>query len=309
MKITQLQLLKTLLNNGLNITKAAKQHFIVQSAVSRQLNLLEEELGMPLFERKGKRLISPTPLCLDIAKEADMMELALENIRAIADDYRDGRIGELRLATTHTQAKYFLPSIINEFREKYPKVKIQFLQGNPSQLVEMLHRRDADIAICTEELGRHTELVVHKCYDWNHVLVVPPEHPLATEKLDLTRIANYPLLTYVFGFTGRTKIHEAFNKLGLDPDISFAAMDSDVIKSYVRLGYGAGIIARMSYSEKLDNDLVLRDLSDFFPDSTTRAAYIKSKYMKDYLKDCIELMVNHGGKNRIQTKVSKKISP
>lgn len=297
MKITQLQLLKTLLHNGLNITEAAKQHYVVQSAVSRQLSLLEDELGMPLFERKGKRLISPTPLCLDIAKEVDDMELALENIRAVADDHRDGRMGDLRLATTHTQAKYFLPSIINEFRDKYPKVKIHFLQGNPSQLVEMLHRREADIAVCTEELGQHSDLIAQTCYDWNHALIVPSDHPLAKGKLSLKRIAEHPLLTYVFGFTGRTKIHETFDNLGLKTDVTFAATDTDVIKSYVRLGFGAGIIAKMAYSEKSDSDLVLRDLSGFFPYSTTRVAYIKSKYMKTYLQDCVELMVKHGKEN------------
>jgi len=294
MKLTQLQLLKTLLNNGLNITEAAKQHYVVQSAVSRQLSLLEDELGMPLFERKGKRLIAPTPLCVDIAKEVDTMEMALENIRAVSDDHRDGRIGDLRLATTHTQAKYFLPSVLNKFREKYPKVKIHFFQGNPEQLVKMLHQREADIAVCTEELGQHSDLIAQKCYDWNHALIVPKGHALATGEIDLERIAEHPLLTYVFGFTGRTKIHETFEKLGIKMNITFAATDTDVIKSYVRLGFGVGLIAKMAYSEKTDSDLVLRDLSHFFPKSTTRVAYVKNKYMKTYLKDCVELMVADG---------------
>lgn len=295
MKIAQLQLVKTLLNNGLNITEAAKQHYVVQSAVSRQLSLLEEELGMPLFERKGKRLVAPTQLCLDISREVDTMELALENIRAVADDHRDGRVGDLRLATTHTQAKYFLPRIINKFREKYPKVKIHFLQGNPSQLVDMLHNREADIAVCTEELEEHSDLIAHRCYDWNHVLVMPAGHSLEKGVLTLKRIAAYPLLTYTFGFTGRTKIQETFEEQGLHPDVSFAAMDSDVIKSYVRLGYGVGIIANMSYSEQTDKDLMMRDLSQLFPHSTARVAYVKRKYMKTYLKDCIELMIEEIG--------------
>ena len=159
MKITQLQLLKILLNNGLNISEAAKQTYVVQSAVSRQLSLLEDEIGMPLFIRRGKRLVEPTPVCIDICKEIDHLELAMDNIRAVADDHRDARIGELRLATTHMQAKYFLPEVLNAFREKYPKVKIHFLQGNPAQLVEMLHKREADIAVCTEELAEHSDLV------------------------------------------------------------------------------------------------------------------------------------------------------
>jgi len=281
----------------LNISEAAKQTFVVQSAVSRQLSLLEEELGLPLFVRKGKRLVAPTPLCLDIVKEVDNMEMALENIRAVADDHRDARIGELRLATTHTQAKYYLPVVINEFREKYPKVKIHFLQGNPAQLVDMLHKREADIAVCTEELSEHADLVTHKCYDWNHALTIPPDHPLAKGKLSLERIAEYPLLTYVFGFTGRTKIQDAFEALGINPDVTFAATDTDVIKSYVRLGFGAGIIAKMAFTDDSDDDLVLRDLSKFFPYSTTTAAYVKSKFLKDYLQDFVELLVKHGKKN------------
>jgi len=297
MKITQLQLLKILLNNGLNISEAAKQLFVVQSAVSRQLSLLEEELGMPLFVRKGKRLDAPTPLCLDIANEIDNMELALENIRAVADDHRDARVGELRLATTHTQAKYFLPSVINEFREKYPKVKIHFFQGNPAQLVDMLHKREADIAVCTEELQEHSDLITHSCYDWNHALIVPPEHPLAKGKLSLQRIAEYPLLTYVFGFTGRTKIQEAFEDLGLKTDITFAATDTDVIKSYVKLGFGAGIIAKMAFEDKSNDGLLLRDLSEFFPSSTTTAAYVKSKFLKSYLQEFIDILVKHGKLN------------
>lgn len=297
MKITQLQLLKILLNNGLNISEAAKQQFVVQSAVSRQLSLLEEELGMPLFVRKGKRLDTPTPLCLDIASEIDNMELALENIRAIADEHRDARVGELRLATTHTQAKYFLPNVINEFREKYPQVKIHFFQGNPAQLVKMLHKREADVAVCTEELKEHADLVTHKCYDWNHALTVPPEHPLAKGELSLERIAEFPLLTYVFGFTGRTKVQEAFEEKGLRTDITFAATDTDVIKSYVRLGFGAGIIAKMAFSGDTDDDLVLRDMGEFFPSSTTTAAYVKSKFMKSYLQDFIDILVKHGKQN------------
>lgn len=297
MKITQLQLLKILLNNGLNISEAAKQLFVVQSAVSRQLSLLEEELGMSLFVRKGKRLDAPTPLCLDIANEIDNVDLALENIRAVADEYRDARVGELRLATTHTQAKYFLPSVINEFREKYPKVKIHFFQGNPAQLVEMLHRREADIAVCTEELQDHADLITHHCYDWNHALIVPHDHPLAIGALSLSRIAKYPLLTYVFGFTGRTKIQEAFEAQELTTDVTFAATDTDVIKSYVKLGFGAGIIAKMAFEDSANDDLLLRDMGEFFPSSTTTAAYVKSKFLKSYLQEFIDILVKHGKQN------------
>ena len=169
MKLFQLQLLKTVINNGLNISRAADQHFVVQSAVSRQLSLLEEELGLPLFERKGKRLVKATALSEAIVKQVDTIDLAMDNIRAVADDFRDGRQGEIRIATTHMQAKYFLPPVLNAFRQRYPKVKVIFLQGNPGQLVRMLHDGEADIAVCTEELANDAALETHHCYDWNQL--------------------------------------------------------------------------------------------------------------------------------------------
>ena len=294
MKLFQLRLLKTLLNNGMNVSRAAEQHFIVQSAVSRQLALLEEELGMPLFERKGKRLVEPTPVCKMIAKELDHIEQSLGNIRALADDYRTQTRGELRVATTHTQARYFLPDVMLEFRQRYPDVAIHFLQGNPAELVRMLHEGKADIAVCTEELHEDPELESRKCYDWNHGVVIPAHHPLAEGNITLERLAAYPVLTYIFGFTGRSKIHDAFLQAGLKLDVTFAATDTDVIISYVRLGFGAGIIAKMAYSHIHDDDLVMRDLSHLFPASTTRVGWLKNKYLKHYVHDLVDLLVEHG---------------
>ncbi len=293
MKLFQLQLLKTVANNGLNISRAADQHFVVQSAVSRQLSLLEDELGLPLFERKGKRLIKATPLCLAIVNQVDTIELAMENIRAVADDFRDGRQGEIRIATTHMQAKYFLPPVLNAFRKKYPKVKVNFLQGNPGQLVRMLHDGEADIAVCTEELANDEALTTHHCYDWNHALIVPASHELADGELSLERIAKYPILTYVLGFTGRSKIEKAFAEQKLSIDTSFSATDSDVIKSYVKLGFGVGIIAKVAHPTPEDG-LVLRDLAEFFPESVTRVAYMKNKHLKNYVTDLVELLEDYG---------------
>ena len=294
MKLFQLRLLKTLLNNGMNVSRAADQHYIVQSAVSRQLGLLEEELGMPLFERRGKRLVEPTPVCKAIVQELDRIEQSLENIRAVADDYRLQTRGEIRIATTHTQAKYFLPEVMLEFRQRYPEVAIHFLQGTPVELVRMLHDGKADIAVCTEELDKDSGLESRKCYDWNHGLVLPEGHPLAAGKLTLERIAQHPVLTYIFGFTGRSKIHETFRAAGLRLDVTFAATDTDVIVSYVRLGFGAGIIAKMAYSHIHDDELVLRDLSHLFPRSSTHVAWLKNKYLKQYVNDMVKLLQEHG---------------
>lgn len=294
MKLFQLQLLKTVLNNGLNISRAATQHFVVQSAVSRQLSLLEEELGLPLFERKGKRLVKATPLSQAIVKEVENIELSMENIRAISDEFRDGRQGEIRIATTHMQAKYFLPGVLSEFRKRYPKVKVNFLQGNPHQLVQMLHDKEADIAICTEEVADDDALNTHFCYEWNHALIVPEGHDLCEGALSLERIAEYPILTYVFGFTGRSKIEHAFEEKKLLIDTSFSATDSDVIKSYVKLGFGVGIIARVAYKPEESQGLVMRDLSSFFPESVTRIAYMKNKHLKNYVTEIIDIMEEQG---------------
>ena len=294
MKLFQLRLLKTLLNNGMNVSRAADQHYIVQSAVSRQLGLLEEEMGMPLFERRGKRLVEPTPVCKAIVQELDRIEQSLENIRAVADDYRLQTRGEIRIATTHTQAKYFLPEVMLEFRQRYPEVAIHFLQGTPVELVRMLHDGKADIAVCTEELDKDSGLESRKCYDWNHGLVLPEGHPLAAGKLTLERIAQHPVLTYIFGFTGRSKIHETFRAAGLRLDVTFAATDTDVIISYVRLGFGAGIISKMAYSHIHDDELVLRDLSHLFPRSSTHVAWLKNKYLKQYVNDMVKLLQEHG---------------
>ena len=295
MKLFQLQLLKTVVNNGLNISRAADQHFVVQSAVSRQLSLLEDELGLPLFERKGKRLVKATALSLAIVQQVDTIELAMENIRAVADDFRDGRQGEIRIATTHMQAKYFLPPVLNAFRQRYPKVKVNFLQGNPGQLVRMLHDGEADIAVCTEELANDEALLTHHCYDWNHALILPEAHELAVGELSLERIAQHPILTYVLGFTGRSKIEKAFADKGLSIDTSFSATDSDVIKSYVKLGFGVGIIAKISHPDD-EEGLILRDLADFFPESVTRIAYMKNKHLKNYITDLVGLLEDFGSR-------------
>ena len=294
MKLFQLQLLNTVYNNGLSISRAAAQHHVVQSAVSRQLGLLEGELGLPLFERKGRRLLAPTPFCEAVIRQIESVELSLENINALTEDFRDGAIGEIRIATTHTQAKYFLPPVVGEFRQRYPKVKVNFLQGNPAQLMQMLHDREADIAVCTEEIASDDALSTFHCYDWNHSLIVPVGHDLAEGELSLERIADYPILTYVFGFTGRSKIEQAFLDRNLTIDTSFSATDTDVIKSYVRQGFGVGIIASITNAAIEDQGLVTRELFEFFPNSVTRVGYMSNKHVKGYIEDAVEMMQRYG---------------
>ncbi len=288
MNLSQIELLRVLQETQLNMTKAAEKMHIVQSAVSRQLQLFEEELGSPLFERQGKKLISMTPLGTRIMAEVAVINQAKNNIKTIAADFLDSDQGTLHIATTHTQAKYFLPMAIQRFRKKYPNVNIYMVQASPEQLIDQLHTRKADIAICTEKVDQETDLVLEKCYDWHHAVVIPHNHPLCDGDITLERLASYPILTYNFGFTGRSTIDKSFKALGLELDIILAAADSDVIKTYVRLGLGVGLIADIAYDATIDQDLVIRNLAELIPSSSTKVAYLKHNYQPLYSRHFIE---------------------
>jgi DNA-binding transcriptional LysR family regulator len=288
MNLSQIELLRVLQETNLNLSKAAEKMHIVQSAVSRQLQLFEAELGSPLFERQGKKLIGVTTLGLRIMEEVAIINRAKTNIQNIAADYLDSNKGILHIATTHAQAKYFLPVPIQRFREKYPGVKIYMVQSSPEQLIDQLHTRKADIAICTERVDQETDLVLEKCYEWHHALVVPQQHPLSEGDISLERLASFPILTYSLGFTGRSNIESAFKNAGLELDITLAAADTDVIKTYVRLGMGVGLIAAMAYDPLTDRDLVARDLSHLIPSSRTKIAYLKHNYLPLYSQHFID---------------------
>ena len=288
MNLNQIELLRVLQETNLNLSKAAEKMHIVQSAVSRQLQLFEAELGSPLFERQGKKLIGLTTLGQRIMEEVAIINRAKTNIQNIAADYLDSNKGILHIATTHAQAKYFLPVPIQRFREKYPGVKIYMVQASPDQLIDQLHTRKADIAICTEKIEQETDLVLEKCYEWHHALVVPQQHPLSEGDISLERLASFPILTYSFGYTGRSNIESAFENAGLELDITLAAADTDVIKTYVRLGMGVGLITAMAYDPLADWDLVARDLSHLIPSSRTKIAYLKHNYLPLYSQHFID---------------------
>jgi LysR family cys regulon transcriptional activator len=288
MNLSQIELLRVLQETNLNLSKAAEKMRIVQSAVSRQLQLFEAELGSPLFERQGKKLIGMTTLGLRVMEEVVIINRAKTNIQNMAADYLDSNQGILHIATTHTQAKYFLPVPIQRFREKYPGVKIYMVQSSPEQLIDQLHTRKADIAICTEKVDQETDLVIENCYEWHHALVVPQQHPLSDGDISLERLASFPILTYSFGFTGRSNIESAFKNAGLELDITLSAADTDVIKTYVRLGMGVGLITAMAYDPLADWDLVARDLSHLIPSSRTKIAYLKHNYLPLYSQHFID---------------------
>ena len=286
--MSQIELLRILQETDLNLSKAAEKMHIVQSAVSRQLHLFEAELGSPLFERQGKKLVGMTRLGMRIMDEIAIITGAKTNIQNIAADFLDSNKGILHIATTHAQAKYFLPEPISQFREKYPGVSIYILQASPEQLIDQLHARKADIAICTEKVNEIPDLVIENCYTWHHALVVPPQHPLSQGDISLERLAEFPILTYNLGYTGRSNIESAFRNKGLELDIVLAAADSDVIKTYVRLGLGVGLISGMAYDPLTDMDLISRNLSHLIPSSRTKIAYLKHNYLPLYTQHFIE---------------------
>jgi LysR family cys regulon transcriptional activator len=291
MNLNQLELLRILQETNYNQSKAAAKLNVVQSAASRQLQLFEDELGSPLFERHGKKLLGLTPLGERVMQEVERINLAKKNIQAIADDFRDNRNGALHIATTHTQAKYLLPTPIQRFRDKYPGIKIYMVQSSPDNLIENLHHHHADLAICTEKLDEDEKLVVQPCYQWHHVAVVPKDHPLALGDITLSRLASFPILTYSPGFTGRSNIEKAFKNAGQRLDVTLSAADSDIIKTYVRLGLGVGIIASMSYEPTVDSDLQVIDLSHLIPKSVTKIAYLKQMFLPDYINYFIKELI------------------
>lgn len=292
MNLSQIELLQTLQDTQLNLSKAAEKMHVVQSAVSRQLQLFEQELGSPLFERHGKKLVALTPLGERVMQEVSVIRQAKKNIQALAADSLNSQQGTLHIATTHAQAKYFLPRPIQQFRAQYPNVSIYMLQTSPEQLINQLYANHADIAVCTERVSEDDGLVTRDCYEWHHIAVMPKAHPLSQAELTLERLAAFPVLTYNFGFTGRSNIEFAYKDSETKLDIVLAAADSDVIKTYVKLGMGVGVISGMAYDPEVDQDLVARDLSHLIPRSVTKIAYLKKQYLPLYAQHFIEVLLN-----------------
>lgn len=294
MKLQQLRYLCEVAKRGLNVSEAANALYTSQPGVSKQIRLLEEELGVRLFVRKGKRITEITPpgeAALAIARR--ILE-EVENLKRVGEEFSAQASGSLAIATTHTQARYALPPVIQKFRAQYPQVKLSLKQGNPVQIAEAVMAGEADLAIATESLALYDKLVTLPCYQWNHCVVAPPKHPLFKEPtLTLEAIARYPLITYDFAFTGRTQIQRAFEQRGLKPNVVLTALDSDVIKTYVALGLGVGIVARMAYDPELDKDLKAVDASHLFESSLTRIALRRGAYLRAYVYDFIQLFAPH----------------
>jgi LysR family transcriptional regulator, cys regulon transcriptional activator len=293
-KLQQLRYLTAIVRNNLNISAAAESLYTSQPGISKQLRLLEEELGIELFSRNGKHLTEITPIGKQIIAKVENVLREVNNIQILAEEYRDDRRGNLSIATTHTQARYALPSVIKKFRERYPAVSLQVHQGSPAQIAELIQSGEVDFAIATESLELFDDLVMMPCYLWQRCVLVPLGHPLtAIEHLTLHDVAQYPLVTYIFGFTGRSQLDEAFRNAQLRPVVAFTATDADVIKTYVRLGMGVGIIARMAYDSVQDQDLVRLDASHLFAVNVTKIGFRQGMFLRSYMYDFIEIFAPH----------------
>ena len=267
MTLQQLRYLLAIADSGLNITSAAERLYTSQPGISKQLKLLEQELKVQLFTRKGKSLAAITPAGHDVINRARNIMREVENIRSLASDLSGEEEGTLSLATTHTQARYVLPEIIRAFRERYPKVNLELHQGTSEQIAELVASNSVDFAIATGSRNLFPGLILLPCYHWNRIVLVPKSHELASEagNLSLPMLANYPLVTYVFSLIGESSFKNAFSDLGLEPDVVFTARDADIIKTYVRMGMGVGIVAGMAYECSDEDDLVSMSAESLFP--------------------------------------------
>ena len=295
MKLQQLKYLLAIVDNGLNITAAAERLYTSQPGVSKQLKLLEEELGLQLFTRKGKSLGGITAAGEQVIERARLIMQEVENIRSLASDYYHEEQGTLSIATTHTQARYVLPGVIKEFRQRYPKVNLNLHQGTSEQIADMVAANEIDFAIATGSHDLFADLLLVPSYHWDRKIIVPKDHPLAEldRKLTLHDLAEHPLVTYVFSFGGQSSLKQAFEKKGLEPDVVFTARDADVIKTYVRMGLGVGIVASMAEDCDDQKDMTALNAEGLFPRSTTWIGFRRDIVLRRYMLDFVQLFAPH----------------
>ncbi|MFQ3201910.1 MAG: LysR family cys regulon transcriptional activator [Zhongshania sp.] len=294
MKLQQLRYIWEVAHHEMNVSATAQSLFTSQPGISKQIRMLEDELGVEIFARNGKHLTRITPAGEAILKTAGEILYKTESIKRTAQEFKNPKKGSLSIATTHTQARYALPSVIKTFIERYPEVSLHMHQGTPMQISELAANFEVDFAIATEALELFSDLIMMPCYRWNRTILVPKDHPLTQiNNLQIEDVAPFPIVTYVFGFTGRSKLDEAFLNKGLEPKVVFTATDADVIKTYVRLGLGIGIVAEMAYDPVADADLVALDASHLFEPSITKVGFRRGTYMRKFMYDFVELFAPH----------------
>lgn len=301
MNFQQLRIIRETVRRNYNLTEVGNALYTSQSGVSKHIKDLEDELGIELFIRKGKRLLGLTDPGKELLGIVERMLLDAKNIKQLAEQFSQSDKGQLTIATTHTQARYALPKVVSQFKKAFPKVHLALHQGSPNEIAEMLSDGRADIGIATEAISQIPELATFPYYSWHHAVIVPKGHPLEKlKKITLEDLAEHPIVTYHEGFTGRQIIDETFLKANITPDIVMSALDADVIKTYVELGLGIGIIASMAYQKDRDTQLSLLESSHLFSNNTTRIAIRKGHYLRGYAYKFIELCSKELTENEIK---------
>jgi LysR family cys regulon transcriptional activator len=294
MNLQQLRYICEVARQDLNLSRAAETLHTSQPGVSRQILQLEQELGVKIFLRSGKRFVDVTEPGQEILRIAQRILAETRNLKDVGSEFTHEATGSLTIATTHTQARYALPSVIRRFMKRYPQIRLTLHQGNPTQIAELTISGQADLAIATEAIALYDELVMLPCYQWNRCVVCPPRHPLLrVQPLTLKALAQHPIITYDFAFTGRSTMQKAFEAHGLTPNVVLTAIDADVIKTYVELGLGVGILAMMAFDPKRDRGLRAIDASHLFEPSVTRIGIRRHTYLRGYIYDFIEMFAPH----------------
>ena len=290
MTLKQLKYLICIADNGLNISSAAEKLYTSQPGISKQIKYLEAELGMQLFKRKGKSLVSITSAGFEVIEKARKILRESENIKRIAGDLSGEEEGKLSIATTHTQARYILPDIIKNFTQKYPKIDLELHQGTSEQIAELINTHQVDFAMATGAIKYFPSLKLLPLFNWNRIILVPKNHPISIKKISLESLSSYPLVTYIFSLTGDSSFKQAFLDKKLNPRVVFTARDADIIKTYVRIGMGVGVVASMTFEENDSHDLTPIDASNLFPEVTTWLGFPKDMVLRSYMKDFINML-------------------
>lgn len=291
MNLQQLRFLRETARHGFSLTRAAQALGTSQPALSRGILELEAELGVDVFVRHGKRILGFTDPGRSVFERAERVLAEIDGIERVTADYRARDDGELRIATTHTQARYALPNVVREFRRRYPAVRLTLLQGSPSQITQLLRSREVDFAIATEVPEDADELLAIPAFEWEHVVIVPRKHPLAGQPLSLHALARHPLITYVEEFAGRRRIDRAFAAAGLRPDIVLSAIDSDVIKTYVGIGLGVGVVTGLAWDPRQDRALAMMPAGALFGMNSVKLAVRRDAFLRGFALSFIELFV------------------
>jgi LysR family cys regulon transcriptional activator len=305
MKLQQLRYLTEIARRGLNVSEAAEALHTSQPGVSKQLRALEQELGIDVFVRHGKRLVSITEPGKAAIAIAERILAEVAYLRRAGEEFANEKLGTLTIAATHTQARYALPKAVAQFKKKYPDVELHIHQGNPTQICEQVLAGGADLCVATEAIALYPDLVSLPVYQWNRCVVVPPRHPLLkVTPLTLEALAQYPIVTYDFAYANRSLVQKAFENRGLTPKVVLTALDSDVIKTYVELGLGVGILAKMAFNPKRDDHLRAIDASHLFESSTTRLGIKRGAYLRRYAYDFIEMFAPQLTRSIVERAVS-----